>query len=276
MAAQMVIVFDFDKTIIDCDSDNWVVEQLGLTELFQELMFTLPWNVLMDRMMEELHLQGRTIEDIAECLKRAPIHPKTISAIQSAHALGCELKIVSDANHFFIETILKHYGLMEYFSEINTNPVSVDEEGRLRISPFHDFVSSPHGCPLCPPNMCKGLVIERIRASALTNDKKRFIYIGDGRGDFCPSTKLNKEDYVMPKKNYPLWEKIQSNPTLIKAEIHEWSNGEELEQILLHLIETNDDKTTVSISPLNSADYKFQTTTQESFSQATQGVPVVT
>ncbi|KAG4124914.1 hypothetical protein ERO13_D10G066750v2 [Gossypium hirsutum] len=125
---------DFDKTILDCDSDNWVVDKLGATELFNELLPTMPLNSLMDRMMKELHIQGTKIEDIVAVLKRTPIHPRIIQAIKSAHALGCDLKIVSDANVFFIDTILKHHGLKECFSEINTNPSFVDEEGRLRSS----------------------------------------------------------------------------------------------------------------------------------------------
>lgn len=69
----------------------------------------------------------------------------------------CDLKIVSDANVFFIETILKHHGIWELFSEINTNSSFVDEEGRLRIFPHHDFTKSSHACStnICPPNMCK-------------------------------------------------------------------------------------------------------------------------
>ena len=43
----VVVVFDFDKTIIDCDSDNWVVDELGLTPLFTQLLPTMPWNSLM-------------------------------------------------------------------------------------------------------------------------------------------------------------------------------------------------------------------------------------
>lgn len=70
--------------------------------------------------------------------------------------IRCELRIVSDANKLFIETILVRHGLLEYFSEINTNPCYVDEEGRLRILPYHDHnIVSVHGCNLCPPNMCK-------------------------------------------------------------------------------------------------------------------------
>ena len=67
----------------------------------------------------------------------------------------CDLRIISDANVFFIETVLKKYGILECFREIKTNPSYVDGEGRLRILPYHDFNSSSHGCHICPPNMCK-------------------------------------------------------------------------------------------------------------------------
>jgi pyridoxal phosphate phosphatase PHOSPHO2 len=47
--ASIVVVFDFDKTIVECDSDNWVVDELGFTDLFNELVPTMPWNNLMVR-----------------------------------------------------------------------------------------------------------------------------------------------------------------------------------------------------------------------------------
>lgn len=45
--AGITIVFDFDRTIIDGDSDNLVVTRMGLTDLFNELYSSLPWNSLM-------------------------------------------------------------------------------------------------------------------------------------------------------------------------------------------------------------------------------------
>ncbi|KAK1289300.1 Inorganic pyrophosphatase 2 [Acorus calamus] len=235
--AGVVVIFDFDKTIVDCDTDNWVVDGLGATALFEELLPTMPWNSLMDRMMSELHSQGRTMEDIADCLRTAPLHPQIISGIKTAHALGCELRIVSDANHFFIETILRHHGLFECFSEINTNKSFIDEEGKLRIQPYHDFNFASHGCcNPCPPNMCKGVIIKRIQDSMSSEEEKRIIYLGDGKGDYCSSLKLGERDFMMPRKNYPVWELITSSPLLLKAEIHEWSDAEEFEEVLLKLI----------------------------------------
>ncbi|KAM0031986.1 putative hydrolase [Helianthus debilis subsp. tardiflorus] len=232
----IVVVFDFDKTIIDVDSDNWVVDELGATDLFNQLLPTMPWNSMMDKLMEELHLQGKTIEDIKQVLNRVPIHPRIVPAIKAAHALGCDLRIVSDANTFYIETVLSHLGIRECFSEINTNPGFVDDEGKLRILPYHDFLRSPHGCSLCPPNMCKGKVIERIQSTFKNEKDKKIIYLGDGAGDFCPILKLVKGDYMMPRKDFPVWDLICKNRELVKSEIHEWTNGEDLERILLHII----------------------------------------
>ncbi|XP_062019292.1 thiamine phosphate phosphatase-like protein [Rosa rugosa] len=260
--AGLVVIFDFDKTIIDCDSDNWVVEELGINHLFTQLLHTLPWNSIMDRMMTELHNRGKTIEDVEKCLKKVPLHPSIASAIESAHAFGCDLRVVSDANVFFIETILKHHGLLDCFSEINTNPSLVDEQGRLRILPYHDFNSSPHGCNICPSNMCKGLVMEKIRALVSADGKKQLVYVGDGAPDFCAGLKLEEGDVMMPRKDFPICDLISANPLLTKAKIHEWSDWEELGANLLStvnnaLIDESSNTRTDQLVPL---DCKYQNT----------------
>jgi pyridoxal phosphate phosphatase PHOSPHO2 len=182
---KVVVVMDFDRTIIDDDSDRWVINEMGLTDFFNKLRSTIPsWTSLMDTIMKELHSKGITIHNIAHCLQRAFLHPNIASAIKSAQSLGyvlyyyfscslylcykiililfdfiffrCDLRIISDANLFYIETILEHHNLLGCFSEINTNPTFVDEKGCLHVTPFHDSTTlPPHACQLCPPNMCK-------------------------------------------------------------------------------------------------------------------------
>ncbi|OVA11340.1 Phosphatase PHOSPHO-type [Macleaya cordata] len=70
------------------------------------------------------------------------------------------------------------------------------------------------------------------RDSAFEEGKKRFIYLGDGVGDFCPSLKLREGDFVMPRKNYLVWELISSNKLV------QWSIGDERKWTLLRLINT--------------------------------------
>jgi len=67
-------------------------------------------------------------------------------------------------------------------------------------------------------------------------EKKRFIYLGDGAGDYCPSLRLRERDFVMPRKNFPVWDLICKDTSLVKAKIHGWNDGEELEQVLMMLI----------------------------------------
>lgn len=106
----------------------------------------------------------------------------------------------------------------------------------------------------------QGLIIERIQASLAKEGDKTIIYLGDGSGDYCPSLKLEEGDYVMPRKNFPLWDLISRNPMLIKAEIHEWYDGEELEKVLLHLInKISMEESNNNPSQLISADCKLQT-----------------
>lgn len=68
--------------------------------------------------------------------------------------------------------------------------------------------------------------------------KNKIIYLGDGTGDFCPTLKLKETDFVMPRKNFPVWDLINQNRMLVKAEMHEWTDGEELASTLLRLIAT--------------------------------------
>ncbi|PHT32341.1 Inorganic pyrophosphatase 1 [Capsicum baccatum] len=100
----------------------------------------------------------------------------------------------------------------------------VDDEEKLRIRPYHDF---DHKCnnPF-PPNMCKGLIIERMQASlALEGNKKRMIYLGEEGGDFLPSLMLKEQDFVMPRKDFLVLKLMNKNHQLVKAEIHGWTDG---------------------------------------------------
>lgn len=230
------MIFDFDCTIVEVDSDPWVAEHLGASLIMQELRSRLPWNAMMDALMEALHAKGNSISDIEEALRCIPLQPEKITAIKLAHTLGCELHIVSDANLFFIKTILDKYEVTNLFTEIHTNPASVDEDGRLHIAPFHPICEAPHGCPLCPPNMCKGKIIDEIQAH-MAHARKRIIYIGDGCGDYCPSLRLHGSDCILPREGFPLLEMLTQNMASVRASIYPWGSAKSMEEKLLALLE---------------------------------------
>ncbi|KAG0454854.1 hypothetical protein HPP92_024146 [Vanilla planifolia] len=241
--AGTLIIFDFDETIIDCESDDWVVDELGATEVFHSLLHTMPWNSLMDRMMQEI--QGQE--------GRSRTSPR------------CDLRVVSDANAFFIEAIVERHGIMECFTEIITNPSYVDDEGRPAF-PIPQLRQVLSRMPHLPPNTCKVSLLPRLSTASILNPlrwphfaeqdhgedssrgAKRVIYLGDGKGDYCPSLQLEYGDSVMPRKNYPLCYLIQDDPSLLKAGIHEWSNGADMEWVLLELVKRTDLSSNASVA----------------------------
>ncbi|KAH7299618.1 hypothetical protein KP509_24G021000 [Ceratopteris richardii] len=253
--SDILVIFDFDSTIVEVDSDPWVAEQLGAATRLEELLTRLPWNDMMDVLMGELHNQGKSIMDVEEALRCIPLQSEKITAIELAFTLGCELRIVSDANSFFIRTILDNYGVADLFTEIHTNPATCEESGRLRIRPFHAKSEPPHGCPLCPPNMCKGRIISKIQSDVLQN--RKIIYVGDGSGDYCPSLKLTKDDFVLPRAEYPLSQMLSQFSNKVKANVIPWSNGKQMKDILITVIDSskmlNAEQTAENLSDSNCA-----------------------
>ncbi|KAF6141942.1 hypothetical protein GIB67_037910 [Kingdonia uniflora] len=167
-----------------------------------------------DKMMMELHLEGKTIEDITNCLKCVALNPWIVQAIKSAHALG----------------------------QLSKTPLS-----KLMFITLRKIFMQ----------LCHMMFRESVSAEG----RKRFIYLGDGKGDFCPSLKLEEGDHVMPKMDYPLCELICNEPLRMKEKVHRWSNGQEVENFLLHIIKTiiAEEIKNIDLSPVNSFNWKFST-----------------
>ncbi|DBA70351.1 TPA: hypothetical protein ACH3X2_011772 [Trebouxia sp. C0005] len=195
----VLLVLDFDWSVIEENSDTFVVHELGGWESFQRLKAQgLPWTELMDAAMVAVHSQqGRRAADIKAACVRVPMHPRMHEVLQEASASSnVHMVIVSDANTVFIDYILQAQGLQGCFNAIITNPARFVDKA-LRISPYH---TQPHGCAACPPNLCKGLVIEEL---LLQHNYCQIVYLGDGRGDYCPCTRLGPNDHILARQNYP-------------------------------------------------------------------------
>lgn len=144
---------------------------------------------------------------------------------------------MSDANSYFIKEILERHGLQEYFSQVHTNPAHVDDSGALRVLPFHPK-DTPHGCKLCPLNMCKGLILDSIRKGSSETLKRRVIYVGDGGGDYCPSLRLVRGDHVLARQGFPLSKRLTTNTDLVQATVHEWTSAKDVERLFRELLRT--------------------------------------
>ncbi|EIE23797.1 hypothetical protein COCSUDRAFT_41939 [Coccomyxa subellipsoidea C-169] len=195
-----MVVFDFDWSLVEENSDTWVLDQLGATAIFKRLKATgMPWTQLMDISLLAAHEElGKGRQEILEACASVPFAACMQQAVKELAGRGCDLVILSDANSLYIDTILQHHGLQEHFKEVHTNRAYWEGDS-LRVLPHHQD-PEPHGCPNCPANLCKGKVMERL---LLQQNYSRVVYLGDGPGDFCPSTRLGPRDFVLSREFYP-------------------------------------------------------------------------
>ncbi|GAX13590.1 pyridoxal phosphate phosphatase PHOSPHO2 [Fistulifera solaris] len=245
MTKRIAVIFDYDFTLIDCNSDTYVFERLWpsrpaiVQELYAEQF--QQWTRSMDQafaLYYQHHPKNASRQTILSTVAHVPVQEQMLEAIRYSHALA-DLFIVSDANTDFIHAFLEKEGIQHLFTHVISNtPTNTD--GRFGVAPYFDFVTrEPHGCSLqCPPNMCKGKIVQD--ELQILQTYERVIYLGDGLGDFCPCHRLRETDYALARADFPLAKHIQENP--IVANVRLWKSGHDVYQLLATLLKENESK----------------------------------
>ena len=219
--AKILFVFDFDNTLVDDNTDTWVMKlrpDLGLQEKLRGLRRQFScWTDLMDHVFSELHRAGCGREEVLEHMGRLAVYDQALLALRAVgECVWADAIIVSDSNSVFIDHILQQCGLEGIPKEILTNPAYFDSTGRLHVQWFHR-----HCCPTCSTslNMCKGTIL----TDFLSRQHEPYgcvVYVGDGRGDYCPCLKMTERDAVLCRKGYSLARMIANSPSAVTASVH--------------------------------------------------------
>ncbi|EJF65344.1 hypothetical protein DICSQDRAFT_99089 [Dichomitus squalens LYAD-421 SS1] len=234
---RQLIVFDFDWSLADQDSDRWVLEVLApkLRKKMKDLKKDVQWTDLVAMTLKDLHELGGTREQIEEALRIMPFHPAMVRGVSALKSRGkTSFFCLSNANIIYITTILKSKGLDNLFDEIVTNPAEWDESGLLKLRRRIDPSGPQHKCQVgCSPNMCKGdeleAFLERHRP-----DFDRVIYVGDGSNDFCPVLRLRKQDAVFCRRYRGLHDLIEpyEKEGRLQPRVEYWTGAWEVEALL--------------------------------------------
>ncbi|KAI0733146.1 phosphatase phospho-type [Fomitopsis betulina] len=239
---RILIVYDFDWSMADQDSDRWIFEVLApdLRRKMKTIKTEVQWTDLVAQSLRELHARGVTREQIEGALLKLPFHPAMARAVTNLKAKSnpkTTFLCLSNANSVFITTILKAQGLEMLFEEIVTNPAEWDPSGLLKLRRRIDPNGPQHQCKVgCSPNMCKGEELEAFLEKHKP-DYDRVIYVGDGSNDFCPVLRLRSQDMVLCRRNRAL-EKLLAGyeeEGRVKCQVRYWAGAWEVEEIFNQL-----------------------------------------
>jgi len=238
-----LVIFDFDWSMTDQDTDRWVFEVLApkIRREMENVEKSMQWTDIVALSLREAHAKGITKEQILDALRIMPFHPAMIRAVKDLKAKGqTTFLCLSNSNTVFISTLLEAKNLADLFETIVTNPAEWRENGMLDLRRRVDPDGPQHNCPIgCSVNMCKGNELAAYLAiKGQTYDTyDRIVYIGDGRNDFCPILKLRSQDMALCRSFGGLRRAIaQDGERLgLRCQVHYWTGAWEVEEIFRDL-----------------------------------------
>ncbi|KAI9140634.1 phosphatase phospho-type [Paraphysoderma sedebokerense] len=265
------LIYDFDFSFIDDDSDHFVLQSL-CPALYEIMVNKVErkgkcWVDIMANCMRELHKLGYTPEDVAHTVCKVRLSRHQVNVVQRIKEVNGEIMILSDANEYFIGKVLEHHAIRHHIDYIITNPCTIQpstspdtvdpqlsNESLSTIPPStippsqsHLVISrrqpssTPHSCPRCPVNLCKGLELRTHLSKQSQNGKQfdRLMYVGDGMNDLCPLVEViggDERNVFFVRKDRKLWSFLTQTEEgfklrqSVKCRIEEWKQAEEIEQ----------------------------------------------
>ena len=205
-----LFTFDFDHTLIDNNTDTFILEITDDVKLRTDFKSWRDsekgWIECMQLVFKRIHTLGITPDQIVSHMSKIKIPEERLRILHFlSQQPDTELIIISDSNTVFIDSILKQHGIDKYFTYVYTNHATFNADGLLEIEPYH--INST--CPLSPSNMCKDVILQDyIRKSSVDRSDLRVVYLGDGSGDLCAATGLLAQDFVAARKGYSLASKL--------------------------------------------------------------------
>ncbi|XP_013188466.2 pyridoxal phosphate phosphatase PHOSPHO2-like [Amyelois transitella] len=215
-------VFDFDRTIVDDDSDATIINKLREKQPPPEWETSNhDWTPYMSDVFEHAYSAGLSQDDILSAIASMRENPGVSELVRTLAASGWDVLLLTDANSVFVDHWLKSHGLQEAVTQVMTNR-AFWQSGRLYIEPLMRQTA----CSRCPRNLCKSIALAQFIAQRPQYD--RVVYAGDGRNDFCPATNLPPHAIVFPRRGYPLDELVKktlASPTpLVQAKVVPWDD----------------------------------------------------
>ncbi|KAG4079135.1 hypothetical protein HA402_001106 [Bradysia odoriphaga] len=229
-APKYLAAFDFDHTIVNDNSDivarDLIPKSFTIPDDVKQLYSTEHgWTQYMAEIFKILHESNVSKNEIIAAITAINEVTGIIELIRNLVEMNFEIIIISDSNMEFIRCWCEANGITKLIEKVYTNPANFTEHGLLTIQPFHKQTT----CSMSQMNLCKGQVLDehiaRKAADGIKFDK--VFYMGDGRNDYCPITRLRTEDFGCARVGFKLAQ-LLAESAVVKAETLLWENGNDL------------------------------------------------
>ena len=227
-----LFVWDFDWTVINCNSDEYIPAQFldkdVLKDGFKSLYASTngDWHACVEGMVnqcltspldenysnDESKKKVITKEDVMNVARQMPYLEDVRHALDDIHSsVSSQQMILSDGNTLFINEFLQHQQIQSYFQHVvsNKGEWTSDCDGNEKLKVTHQSVEyGGHDCTNCSANLCKTQALQEtlIQLKGSSEDdadrppqpqRRRIVYVGDGANDACPVLNVLGPDDIM-------------------------------------------------------------------------------
>ena len=230
---KILLIFDFDETIIDKDSEYELAKMLNSKEEYDKIveMDDTDYYSGFNYLFQKLKSNNFTLQDVNLTLDKMELSPKMSELFDyiRKNKSKYEIIIISGDIDYSINHILKHYNIFDLFDCIISNKSIIQNinDERLLYIPENQF---PHSCNLCIESQCKGLELQKFLEK---NGKKfkKIVFVCDGGNDFCPCKKvLAKGDVVFPRVGHWFCIRMKEENLMdqLTCDVYPWKNADEI------------------------------------------------
>mmetsp|Transcript_13534 Transcript_13534/g.29421 ORF Transcript_13534/g.29421 Transcript_13534/m.29421 type:complete len:309 (+) Transcript_13534:92-1018(+) len=235
-SVETLFVWDFDWTIVNCNSDEYVPSAfIGDAATDQRLRHMIEthgpekWHECVSSLVNACMDESKcSKDDICEAAASMPYLVDVRGSLKDvADDMKCGQAIISDGNDDFIGAFVKKNEMGHYFShgiETNVGNYTTIETGQQFSVVYQSSKYGGHSCNKCPPNLCKSQVLLDILRRTETNKRPRIVYVGDGSNDACPALHVLDEGDVLLARDG----KRISNPNSKSGSQPDEENADEL------------------------------------------------
>ena len=160
---KLIMFFDFDGTIIKGNSEHAVIPRVTLKYSYLSMgvaWFRGRYLELMQSMYRDQHRSGVTKEQMLAKLDGFELVPGMEDLFERlGDEFDAELVVISNSNTLFVDHILTRHRMKKNVAKVIANPAEFGERGMLNLS-----AQGEYSCQRCPPNLCKGSVVEKYLA----------------------------------------------------------------------------------------------------------------
>lgn len=228
-----LLIFDFDKTILNDDSFGHIILNTLTKEELQIIYNNRNENWVdgYNYSLKQLKTHGMTKEKFNEMLDQISLTKGMSDLFNYIREKkdNYDSIILSSNYEYVIKYILKKNNISDIFLDIITNPsreANQDEKDQF----IYVLKKQEHNCKICNPCSCKKNEFKEFCNTHDMNNYDKVIFICDGFNDFCLAVDLGENDITLMRKNFALYKKIYSKnfENNLKCKVQVWESGNDI------------------------------------------------